>query len=83
MENPRDRVGNLLRVFLARANKAEAVVTDETSLVAGGLDLDSLELAELSAMLEDEIGRDPFSEGFLPENVGELFAFYDAVPSES
>jgi len=42
------------------------------------LDLDSLEVAELSAALEDELGRDPFSEGMIPPTVGELVAFYDA-----
>ncbi len=41
------------------------------------LGLDSLELAELSAVLEDEVGHDPFSEGIVPETVGELVAYYD------
>lgn len=41
------------------------------------LGLDSLELAELSAVLEDEIGYDPFSEGIVPETVAELVAYYD------
>ena len=50
----------------------------ETALFADGLGLDSLETAELSAMLEDEFGRDPFSAGQMPETVSELLAFYDA-----
>ncbi len=46
------------------------------SQIAADLDLDSLELAELSAALEDELGRDPYSEGIVPNTVGELAAFY-------
>ncbi len=48
------------------------------SKLAADLGMDSLELAELSAVLEDELGSDPFSEGMLPETVGELIAYYDA-----
>ena len=33
--------------------------------------------AELSAVLEDEYGSDPFSDGEMPETVGEIVAFYD------
>jgi acyl carrier protein len=40
------------------------------------LGLDSLELAELSAGLEDALGRDPYSEGIVPETVGELTGYY-------
>jgi acyl carrier protein len=40
------------------------------------LDLDSLELAELSVMLEDNLGRDPYMEGVVPRTVGEIVAFY-------
>ena len=42
--------------------------------------IDSLEAAELSAMLEDEFGTDPFSAGEeMPETVGEVLAFYEAA----
>jgi acyl carrier protein len=42
-----------------------------------------LEAAELSAMLEDEFGSDPFSAGGdLPETVGDIVAFYAAVRTE-
>jgi acyl carrier protein len=40
------------------------------------LELDSLELAELSSALEEELGSDPYTEGVIPETVGELLAFY-------
>ena len=50
-----------------------------TALFADGLALDSLETAELSAMLEDEFGKDPFSVGEMPDTVTDLLAFYDNV----
>lgn len=40
------------------------------------LGMDSLELAELSAALEDELGSDPYSEGIIPDTVAELVGFY-------
>ena len=74
--------------------KARAVISDflqsiregwtggmtRPSLWGEGLGLDSLEAAELSAMLEDEFGSDPFSAGGdLPEKVGDVLAFYAAA----
>jgi hypothetical protein len=38
--------------------------------------MDSLELSELSAALEDDLGSDPYTEGLIPETVGELVSFY-------
>jgi acyl carrier protein len=49
---------------------------EPSAKLSADLDLDSLELAELSAALEDEMGRDPYSEGIVPETVGELAAYY-------
>jgi acyl carrier protein len=69
------------------ANKQVAdELTDEMSLYAGGLELDSLEAAELSAQLEDEFGSDPFSAalaagGELPDTVGDVLAFYPVASS--
>jgi acyl carrier protein len=44
--------------------------------LAEDLDFDSLELAELSAELEERLGRDPYTEGIVPETVGELVGYY-------
>ena len=52
-----------------------ATITDATDLYAD-LELDSLEVAELSVMLEDELGTDPYSQGLVPRTVGELLGFY-------
>lgn len=44
------------------------------------LELDSLDVAELSALLEEQLGTDPYTEGVVPRTVGEVLAFYaDAV----
>jgi acyl carrier protein len=62
---------------LLRRRKENAVeVTLESSLY-DDLMLDSLEVAEFSAVLEDDLGSDPYSEGIVPQTVGEVIAFYD------
>jgi acyl carrier protein len=66
--------------FLERTDKGAEGWNDQTLLWGEGLGLDSLEAAELSAMLEDEFGTDPFSAGGdLPESVGDVVGFYTAV----
>lgn len=76
METRRTLAEQSIRKFLVRANKdAEAAV--ETSLFADGLGLDSLETAELSALLEDDLGTDPFSVGELPQTIAEILDFYE------
>jgi acyl carrier protein len=79
MSNSRTAAEETLTRFLARANKVAELAAD-LSLFADGIGLDSLETAELSSMLEDELGRDPFSEGLLPQTVGELLDFYAGEP---
>jgi acyl carrier protein len=70
----------ILTTFLQRANKRSDDLAPETRLYGDGLQLDSLEAAELSALLEDELGSDPFSAGEqLPETVGEILAFYEVA----
>ena len=66
--------------FLTRAGKSRDPLTDDVALYGEGLELDSLEVAELSALLEDELGSDPFSaDGDMPETVGQILAFYPAA----
>lgn len=69
--------------FLDRANKEHGELTEDLLLYGGGLELDSLETAELSAYLEDTLGSDPFtSVDELPETIGEVLAFYrSAAPA--
>ena len=77
----KDAQGAILKVIesmLERANKSGVTVTPETRIQGDGLGLDSLETAELSAILEDEFGSDPFGAGVMPETVGDIVAFYVA-----
>lgn len=75
-----ERVISTIRAFLRRQKKDDQVSLD-LSLNSGGIGLDSLQTAELSVMLEDELGRDPFSEGLQPANIAEIVEFYDESPS--
>jgi acyl carrier protein len=69
---------SVISEFLDRLKKSHGELTDATPLYGDGLGLDSLEAAELSAVLEDEFGTDPFSAGdALPETVGDILAFYE------
>lgn len=65
----------VIKELLERRGAAGVEITPESELSAQ-LGLDSLELAELSAALEDDLGRDPYTAGLVPETVGELIAFY-------
>lgn len=75
MSTPRSLAEQTINRFLVRANKP-ADVTPETSLFADGIGLDSLETAELSSMLEDDLGSDPFSDGLTVQTVGAILDFY-------
>lgn len=81
MSSDQDKARDVISLFLQRVKKSPGQLTDDLSLFGGGLELDSLEAAELSAMLEDEFGSDPFSAGdVMPETVGEVLAFYEVAP---
>lgn len=70
----------VIEQFLQRANKQVDELTLDTGLWGGGLGLDSLEAAELSAMLEDAFGSDPFSSApEMPSTVGDVLAYYEAA----
>lgn len=71
-------IRDTLTSFLARVDKA-AEFDRSTPLFADGLGLDSLETAELSAVLEDEFGTDAFAGETMPQTVGDIVAFYDAA----
>jgi acyl carrier protein len=65
-----------IKSLLRRLKKSDNV-DENTGLFSDGIGLDSLETAELSVLLEDELGHDPFSDGEMPQTVGEVMAFYD------
>ena len=73
MPEPQQVVFDAIRGLLERKN---IDATFDASSVVGDLGLQSLDLAELSATLEDDLGRDPYSEGVLPHTVGEIIEWY-------
>jgi acyl carrier protein len=60
---------------LIKRRGGETVEVKSGSNLLADLGMDSLEMAELSVMLADEIGKEPFSEGIFPETVAELVTF--------
>jgi len=75
MSNSQNPAEETIRGFLARIGK-DAEFDASTSLYGDGLGLDSLEVAELSVLLEDTHGRDPFSAGLDVTTVGQVLDFY-------
>jgi acyl carrier protein len=82
MAKPADAAGTV-RSFVARVKKRKNTVDLDVSLYSEGIGLDSLDVAELSAVLEDEFGKDPFSNGLMPETIGEIVAFYDETSTST
>ncbi len=60
---------------LMRGKKGAKDVTLDANLY-DDLKLDSLEAAELSVVLEDALGVDPYTEGEQPRTVAEVVEFY-------
>lgn len=81
MADPKNDAASTVRSFVARVKKRKKGVELDVSLYSEGIGLDSLDVAELSAVLEDEFGKDPFSNGLMPETIGEIVAFYDETPA--
>lgn len=72
-----------VRAFVARVKPDVSGLELDTPLYADGVGLDSLEAAELSAVLEDELGTDPFTADEMPQTMRDILSFYDAVPTEA
>ena len=76
-----ERVLKVISVLQSRRQRPSTGITLDTVLYRDGLGLDSLGAAELSALLEMEFERDPYSEGQIPQTVRDLVRFYDSSPS--
>jgi acyl carrier protein len=79
MGNSPADVEQTIVAFLTRTNKMRDDFHVDMPLYADGVGLDSLETAELSALLEDDHGSDPFSSGEMPQTMGEIQAYYARV----
>ena len=66
---------NALQALLARRKNGHVTIGLDSEITED-LELDSLEVAEFSAVLEDDLGSDPYTAGLLPRTVGEVVAFY-------
>lgn len=78
MDDVQGSILALIQSLLERSDKGDLTVAMDSVIHGDGLGLDSLETAELSALLEDEFGTDPFGAGLMPETVAEIVAFYTA-----
>jgi acyl carrier protein len=76
MQAAREDIVDTIRSFLSRRKNSRAEFDLDTPLYGDGLGLDSLDAAELSALLEDRHGSDPFSAGDAPATVGDVVGFY-------
>jgi acyl carrier protein len=76
-------VEQVLIDFLNRIEKMPENLTPDLTLYADGIGLDSLDAAELAAVLEDELGSSPFDDGDMPETVADVLSFYDAAATSS
>lgn len=68
--------GGLRNVQLLLGRRASRARVTLESDVYADLEMDSLEIAELSAVLEEDLGPDPSTEGLFPCTVGEVTDFY-------
>lgn len=65
-----------IREILTTITKRDIVADLDTPLYAEGIELDSLETAELAAVLEAEFGSDPFLGDAMPETIGEILEYF-------
>ncbi|MBA2708729.1 MAG: acyl carrier protein [Gemmatimonadaceae bacterium] len=77
--NNEQRVIDVIKALLTRHKRPVDHVRIESPLYRGGLGLDSLGAAELSTMLEMTLGRDPYSEGQVPQTVNDIVQFYETA----
>lgn len=77
-----EEVTATLDSFLHRVGKHREFDAS-TPLYSDGIGLDSLETAELSAVLEDTHGTDPFQSTTMPQTVGDILGFYDGAAAQA
>jgi acyl carrier protein len=67
-----------IREMVEKRTGLPAQITLDSDLIAD-LEMDSLEIAELSAVLEEEYGQDPYTAGTLARTPREVLAFYQTA----
>ena len=66
----------IIKNILENQALPETEVELNSELYDNGIGLDSLCVAELSAMLEKTYGQDPYTSGAMPQTVYDVVAFY-------
>ncbi len=69
----------MIKTILQHQGLPETDVELESELYDDGIGLDSLCVAELSAMLEKAYGSDPYTSKVLPRTVTDIVNFYSEV----
>jgi acyl carrier protein len=71
------RIVELIGLVLRHQGLAETEVTPDSELYDEGIGLDSMCVAELSALLEKEYGHEPYTSGLMPGTVADIIGFYE------
>ena len=66
----------MIKTILKHQAMPETDVQLSSELYDDGIGLDSLCVAELSAMLEKAYGRDPYTSKVMPRTVSDIVSFY-------
>ncbi|MDG1945344.1 MAG: phosphopantetheine-binding protein [Halioglobus sp.] len=66
----------MIKTILKHQAMPEAEVAMSSDLYDDGIGLDSLCVAELSAMLEKAYGSDPYTSKIMPRTVSDIISFY-------
>ena len=67
---------DMIKTILKHQAMLQTEVDVSSELYDDGIGLDSLCVAELSAMLEKAYGSDPYSSKIMPRTVGDIVSFY-------
>jgi acyl carrier protein len=79
LDETRKLITKLVGEAVSAKGKTAPEMTDDTLLLGGPLEIDSLDLAALVVHLTDKTQRDPFADGFVEfRTVGELARLYAA-----
>ncbi|HVT20263.1 MAG TPA: phosphopantetheine-binding protein [Mycobacteriales bacterium] len=81
MREPESLVMETIQAMVLRRTGSPATITLDSDMISD-LEMDSLEIAELSAVLEEEYGEDPYTAGLLARTPREVLAFYDGASRE-
>lgn len=67
---------SMIETLLKRRGLPTDGLNASAHLYAEGLGLDSLGAAELSVMLENKYGKDPYSSAQIPDTIADILDFY-------